>query len=392
MYILAWMIRRTLEPHLRRLARQYPVVTVTGPRQSGKTTLCRAAFPKLRMENLENPDVRQRALRDPRAFLSTGERSLILDEIQRVPELASYIQGIVDEGERPGMFILSGSQQFEVLDTVSQSLAGRTALVRLLPFSTSELYGKKHPPSLDRLLYTGLFPRIHDKKLNPTEATAFYVATYLERDVRRLINVRDLATFERFLGICAARVGQLLNLTDLGSDCGIDQKTAKSWLSVLQASYVVFLLQPHHRNFQKRLTKSPKLYFCDTGLAAYLLGIHEERQLERHPLRGALFENFVVMEFLKKRYHEVRESNLFFFRDHLGNEVDLVLDHSTHVTAVEIKAGQTVASDFFKGLDFYSRLGKDYVRKEYLVYGGRETYRSRNVQVCSYADLTTLRA
>lgn len=378
------MIKRTVEQHLLRLAKQYPVITMTGPRQSGKTTLCRAAFPHKRYISLENFDSRRMAVKDPRRFLSDLPDGAVLDEIQRAPGLLSYIQGIVDERKKEGMFILTGSRQFELMDSVTQSLAGRTALVKLLPLSYAEVYGAgKKRPDLNTVLFTGFYPRIFDKRLNPTEALAFYTATYIERDVRSLIQIQDLSRFEMFLKICAAQTGQILNLSHLSNECGIAVNTVKSWLSVLEASCIVFLLKPHHKNFKKRLIRSPKLYFVDVGLAAFLLDIQDEGHLKNHPLRGALFETFVVTEILKGRLNHVQTNNLYYFRDNVGNEVDVLLDLGSEVIPVEIKSGQTVADEFFKGLNYYRKLNPA-AKRSWLVYGGDKLYREDGHYVCPY--------
>ena len=379
------MIPRLLARKVRGYARQYPVVTVTGPRQSGKTTLCKALFPKQRYLSLEDLDVRARARDDPRTFLeSCLPGGAVLDEIQRVPELLSYLQTLVDREARAGLFILTGSQNFALLDSIAQTLAGRTALATLLPLSCAELYTPSSTVPLNRLLYTGFFPRIHDRKLNPTEALSFYVSTHLERDVRSLANVHNLAQFERFVKLCAGRTAQALNLSALGSDCGISHNTARSWLSVLETSYLVHLVRPHHRNFRKRLVKAPKLYFTDVGLAAYLLGITHERELATHPLRGALFETFVVSEVVKRQCNAGMPARLSYFRDNAGHEVDLLVSDGSRVIPVEIQAGQTVAGDSFKGLAYYAKLSPSAGREGRLVYGGRETYRQRNTTVVSY--------
>jgi predicted AAA+ superfamily ATPase len=379
-----------MEPVLRRLAGQYPVVTVTGPRQSGKTTLCRYVFPDKPYVNLETPDVRRFAMEDPRGFLGSYPEGAILDEIQRTPELLSYIQPLVDEHQTPGQYILTGSQQLEVMDSVSQSLAGRTALLKLLPLSLEELSLEKIPSAIDRIIQTGFYPRIHDKGLNPSEAMANYFETYVERDIRRLIAVRDLSQFEKFVRMCAGRVGQLLNLQGLAADVGISHTTARSWLSLLEASYIVFVLQPWFTNTGKRLVKTPKLYFYDVGLAAWLLGIESEHQVSRDPLRGNLFENMVVMEVLKHRFNRGLRSNLHFYRDSKGNEVDLLLEFGADVFPLEIKSGATVASDFFKGLKSFASLGKSQPWKNGLVYGGLESQQRSDVTVCSPFEVHAL--
>jgi uncharacterized protein len=367
------MFKRSIEPILLDLARRYPVVTITGPRQSGKTTLGRAAFPTLKYANLEAPDVRRFAIEDPRGFLAVHSGGAILDEIQRVPDLLSYIQTIVDEDKAPGRFILTGSQQFEVMNTISQSLAGRTALLKLLPFSIAELKQIHPPENIDRFLLNGFYPRIHDQGLNPTQALGDYLETYVERDLRQIATVKDLALFERFLKLCAGRVGQLLNLQSLGNDTGISHTTARSWMTLLEASYIVFLLQPWHTNISKRLIKSPKLYFHDVGLAAFLLGLENETQVSRDPLRGNLFENMVVGEALKFRYNRGRRNNLFFYRESNGNEVDLLAESGRRLFAVEIKSGATINPDYFKGLRHFSKAaGTNRQITGAVIYGGRE--------------------
>lgn len=384
------MIKRTLSAKLQSYARHYPVVTVTGPRQSGKTTLCRALFSSKRYFSLESLDNRKYAHSDPRSFLrECVDHGAVIDEIQRVPELLSYIQGVVDEKDASGLFILTGSQNFQLLNTISQSLAGRTALAVLLPFSYSEVY-KHGIVDIGKLIFTGFYPRIHDKKLNPREALSFYVSTYLERDIRELINVKDLSKFEIFLKLCAARVGQLVNLSSLANDCGINHNTAKSWLGVLEASYVVFFVRPHHANFGKRLVKSPKLYFSDVGLAAHLLDIQNSHHVDTHPLKGFLFENFVVAELLKERFNRGLGNNLYFFRDNVGNEVDILLDYGTKVQPIEIKLGKTINEDFFKGLRYYKKISLKTATNPVLIYGGADDQLREDCRVISYRKIASL--
>jgi predicted AAA+ superfamily ATPase len=315
------------------------VVTLTGPRQSGKTTLCRAAFPQKPYINLESPDVREFARNDPRGFLASYPDGAILDEIQRTPELPSYLQPVIDDSGAPGQFILTGSQQFEVMTNIGQSLAGRTALLKLLPLSIEELSNAEINMETDELLLTGFYPRIYDVGLKPSQVLGDYVETYVERDIRQLISIKDLALFQKFVRLCAGRVGQLLNLQSLGNDAGVSHTTARSWLTLLQAGYVVFLLQPWHKNIAKRQIKSPRLYFYDVGLASWLLGAEDERHVRYHPLRGNLFENLVIMEALKYRYHRGERSNLYFWRDGKGNEVDLLVENGPDIVPVEIKSG-----------------------------------------------------
>ena len=378
------MINRESASKVLQLANQYPVLTITGPRQSGKTTLCRMIFGDRAYVSLEDMDERGFAKQDPRGFLNRFPDGAVIDEIQRVPDLLSYIQTIVDEKQRDGHFILTGSQQFDLLANISQSLAGRTALLRLLPFTLAEAHGTDTGEvSVEHVLYTGFYPRIFDKNLNPTEAMLFYVNTYVERDLRMLINIKDLSKFEIFLKLCAGRTGQILNMSGIGNDCGVNHATVKNWLSVLEASYIIKLLRPYYKNFNKRLIKSPKLYFLDTGLASFLLDIQNERQMTSHPLKGMLFESFVVSEILKRRFNAGKTDNLHYFRDSVGNEVDLICDHGIEMDAIEIKSGQTVASDHFKGLKYLAGLTGN-IRHSYLIYGGLNNFVRQDVHVASW--------
>lgn len=381
------MIKRKISEKVLQLAKQYPVVTITGPRQSGKTTLCKQLFGDRDYVSLEDLDEREFARKDPRGFLNNYPDGAVIDEVQRVPGLLSYIQTLVDEKGSAGHFILTGSHQFDLLGSIAQSLAGRTALVNLLPFSVEELYpAKKGMPSLDEVLYSGFYPRIHDRKLNPTEALSFYVSTYIERDLRNIINIKDLSVFETFLKLCAGRCGQVMNLSSIGNDSGINHATVKSWLSVLEASGIVKLLRPYFRNFNKRLVKSPKLYFLDTGLAAYLLGISNPEHIQAHPLRGPLFECFVVSELLKMRFNAVKPDNLYFFRDNIGNEVDVVMDFGNETRQVEIKSGLTITDDFFKGLHYFTSLNRN-AGLSYLVYGGEKSHIRGKIHVLGWRDV-----
>lgn len=400
------MISRHLTKTLKAAAREYPVVTVTGPRQSGKTTLVRVAFPRYRYTSLEDPDARAFALDDPRGFLDQFRGKVILDEVQRAPDLFSYIQGIVDREDRPGRFILSGSQNFLLLHRVSQSLAGRCAVLRLLPFSRSELVGRpardlaglaparrpgvagvaNEARELFPTLFTGGYPRIHDKGLKPQTWLANYHQTYLERDVRDLLNVGDLEAFGRFVRLCAGRSGQVLNASSLAADAGVSHATARRWLSILEASFIIYLLRPHHRNFNKRLVKSPKLYFLDSGLLCYLLRVQSAEELVAHPARGAIFETWVVAEALKSCHHRGVEPDLYFWRDSAGHEVDLLLDRGRKQIPIEIKSGQTVALDFFADINYWRELAGEPGGPAALVYGGEDSYRRGGVSVLSWAD------
>jgi predicted AAA+ superfamily ATPase len=400
------MISRHLTKKLKAAARDYPVVTVTGPRQSGKTTLVRAAFPRHRYASLEDPDARAFAMEDPRGFLGQFRGRVILDEVQRVPDLFSYIQGIVDDADRSGQFVLSGSQNFLLLNRVSQTLAGRCAVLRLLPFSRSELIGRpirdiakfiqmRRPgeptdqettAALFETLFTGGFPRIHDKGLQPQGWLANYYQTYLERDVRDLLNVGDIEGFGRFVRLCAGRSGQLLNASSLAADAGVSHTTVRRWLSILEASFVIYLLRPHHRNFNKRLVKSPKLYFVDTGLLCYLLRIQSPTDLVSHAARGAIFETWVVSEALKNYYNRGAEPDIYFWRDSAGHEIDLLIDCGATQVPVEVKSGQTIASDFFAGIEYWRTLARQPDDPAGLVYGGDASYTRRRVSVVSWAD------
>jgi hypothetical protein len=379
------MISREVEVPLRRLLRGFPVVTVTGPRQSGKTTLAKAVFVEKPYLSLEDPDVRRMALDDARAFLERLPDGAVLDEVQRAPELLSYLQTRVDADGRMGLFVLTGSQHFGLMSKITQSLAGRTAFIELLPFSVRELEeAGVGPLSLDAMLFTGGYPALYDRRLSPREWFPAYVTAYVERDVRQLLKVQDLETFQRFVHFCAGRSGQILNLSSLATDCGITHNTARAWISVLEASYVVFQLRPHHANFSKRLVKSPKLYFYDTGLLCWLLGIQEADQLATHPLRGHIFETFVVSELVKTRVNRGDRAAFHFWRDSNGNEVDVIVEVGTKLIPIEIKSGQTLNRDFFTGLERWMALAGDRAAAPALVYGGAENYVRKGINVISW--------
>lgn len=344
------MIDRDLAPELVRAARQFPSITLTGPRQSGKTTLCRAVFPDHPYTTLEALDIRAFATEDPRGFLNQFPRGAVIGEVQRVPGLLSYLQGIIDADPEPGRWILTGSQNLSLLESVSQSLAGRTAVHYLLPLSRNEIVRfERHPQSLEEALFAGAYPRIFDRDLNPADWLRSYIATYIERDVRTISNVGDLPTFQRFVQLCAGRTAQLVKYSSLADDCGISQPTAKAWLGILETSFLTFRLPAFHANLRKRLVKMPKLYFYDTGLVCWLLGIRAAEQLRTHPLRGPIFETWVVSEIAKYRTNRAETAGLSFYRDSNGAEADLIIEHPSRVTLVEAKASETPSSTLFGG-------------------------------------------
>jgi uncharacterized protein len=379
------MIPRQVERILPSLMAGYPVITITGPRQSGKTTLARKFFASKPYVSFENPDTREEAQSDPRSFLERHKNGAVFDEVQRLPEILSYLQQIVDEGPKTCRFVLTGSQQFGLNSKITQSLAGRTALIQLLPFSFDELYSYRgENPSMESAFFAGLYPPIHDRGLDPQKWHANYVQTYVERDLRSLLNVRDLSSFQLFLKICAARCGQLINLSGMASDCGITHKTAKEWISILEASYIVFRVAPYFNNLGKRLVKTPKLYFYDTGLVAYLLGIKAVEQLSVHPYRGAIFETFVASEIMKNAFHSGTTPSLYFWRDRAGKEIDFIVDQGSDLLPIEAKSGKTVASDWFDGLKSWCALAGNRAKQGILFYGGDETYFREGVAVTSW--------
>lgn len=388
------MYARQAQSTLNRLARGFPILALTGPRQSGKTTLARAAFPAKPYVSLENPDERDFADQDPKRFLARFPDGAVLDEVQRCPALLSWLQGVVDEHQVMGQFVLTGSAQFDLMAGMGQSLAGRVGRVELLPLSLTEMQaGGCLPTRLDDLLLQGGYPAIHQRALSPNDWFANYVATYVERDVRQLIAVRDLSQFQRFLRMCAARSGQLLNLAALGADCGVSAVTVREWLSVLEASYLVTRLPPHFQNFGKRLIKSPKLYFLDVGLMAWLLGIRDADTLSTHAARGALFETWVVSELIKQRFNQGQAADLFFWRDSTGHEVDVLWETPRGLQAVEIKSGSTFAADWLQGLKQWQKITQSSpassaaAPKPLLIHGGQGTHEREHAWVHGWTAL-----
>ncbi len=367
------MIKRALKEKLLSLARLFPVVSITGPRQSGKTTLVKDAFSEYDYVTLEDPDVRQLIAEDPRKYLQNREKGLIVDEAQRLPEIFSYIQGIVDKSNKTGLFILTGSQNFLLLEKISQSLAGRVAVLKLMPFSISELkmtgISLKEP---DKFIFKGMYPRLYDKEILPTDYYPYYIQTYVERDVKQIKNIKNHNSFIKFMKILAGRTGQLLNINELSNVTGLNRVTIQSWLSILEASYIIFFLQPYYKNYNKRLVKMPKLYFYDTGLVCSLLGIRNEEQLPFHFNYGSVFENFIINEFIKQDLNAGVIPSLYFWRDKTGKEIDLLIEKGNKHIPIEIKAAKTYSTDFFKNIIYWNKLSGGNSENSFVIYGGEE--------------------
>ena len=389
------MIPRQAASTLQRLAKGFPVLAITGPRQSGKTTIARALFPQKPYVSLENLDERQFALSDPKRFLGRFPDGAVIDEVQRCPDLFSWLQGVVDERQVMGHFVLTGSAQFDLMVGITQSLAGRVGRLELLPLSLQEISQVNAVPDrLSQMLWKGGYPALYDRVVQPNDWFANYMATYIERDVRQIIKVQDLSQFQVFVKMCAARTGQLLNLSSLAADCGISHTTARQWLNVLQTSYLVTLLHGHHRNFGKRLVKAPKLYFLDVGLAAWLLGIRDADSLETHASRGALFETWVVSEYCKNRFNHGEPLDLYFWRDSNGTEVDLILETPSGLKPVEIKSGCTFASDWGRAIHQWVKNAQQddatIVLKPCVVYGGQTSQDRGSLDLLSWRDMKAL--
>lgn len=388
------MIKRTLQKQLQKMAATFPIIGVVGPRQSGKTTLIKETFPNYTYVNLEDLDNRSFAENDPRGFLATYKSQVIFDEVQKVPQLFSYLQVASDNAEQKGNFILSGSQHFLLLESITQSLAGRIALLTLLPLSISELVGATTslPDDPADTIFTGFYPSLYNDSTFPTDWYQNYLQTYVERDLRQIINVHSLSTFQKFVKMCAGRIGQLINFSSLANDCGVSYNTIKEWLSILEASFIIYQLPPYYKNFSKRLIKSSKLYFCDTGLACFLLGLEKKEQVVPHYLYGALFENLVIMELAKMRYNAGRLPNLYFWRDQSGHEVDCIIEGTTTTIALEIKGGKTINQGFFANLDYWSSLAskENCAVKSYLVYAGTQEQKRSQHAVITWQKIQQL--
>ncbi|MBI2995096.1 MAG: ATP-binding protein [Candidatus Melainabacteria bacterium] len=399
------MIKRDVTSFLDYTAGKYPVITITGPRQSGKTTLAKEFFKDYEYVNLESLRERTFAQNDPEKFLSRYPDGVIIDEVQHVPELTSYIQVIVDERKKDAMFVLTGSRNFSLIKSVSQSLSGRTSIIELLPLSYKELLKSKYIKSflqkkknvqikmknekfqIDKLMYSGLFPRIYDKDINPTVYYGDYTKTYIERDLREIKEIKNVNSFRKFLSLCAARSGQILNLSNIASDVGVSSVTLREWVSILEASYIIFLIKPFYGNINKQLVKSPKLYFTDTGLICYLLGIDSPQLLQDHPLRGNIFENLIVSEVLKFRLNQGRGVNIDFFKDKY-KEIDLLYKQSNKFVACEIKSSETINEEFFIGLDYIEKLFPKQLKSRVIIYGGTESYEMNKTRIVNLQNLT----
>lgn len=386
-------IKRKITGQIIEASKEFPVIAIVGPRQSGKTTLAQEVFPQHKYISLEDFDIRALIAADPRKFLAEYPtiEGIILDEIQHAPELLSYMQTIVDREKKNGYFVVTGSQNFLVDAAITQTLAGRMAVLTLLPLSLNELETSTLlPEKIETLIHKGFYPKAHAANVSVDRLYSNYLRLYVERDVRQITNVSDLNTFQKFMRLCAGRIGQVLNLTSLGNDCGINHNTAKAWISLLEASYVVFLLHPYYKNFGKRLIKTPKLYFVDTGLACSLLKIRSAQELSDHYLRGNLVESMIIADLLKQQHNLELQPSLYFWRDVSGHEIDCIIDESQQIIPVEIKAGHTVVKDFFKELDFWKKTTDNPNASQYLVYGGKDNQHWPQAQVISWRNAGNL--
>lgn len=380
-------IKRQISQKLREMAKKFPIVAVVGPRQSGKTTLVKNIFPKFRLVSLEDLDNRAFADKDPRGFLDTYDEKSIIDEAQKSPTLFSYLQTRVDSVGNTGQFILTGSQNFLLLQKISQSLAGRVGILKLLPLSVEEINNAGISfKQYEEYVFRGFYPAVYDRKINPNDWYASYIQTYLERDVRSISGVENLAVFHKFLQLCAGRVGQIINFSSLANDCGVSHNTIQAWLSILEASFVVFFVQPYFRNFNKRLVKSPKIYFYDTGLVCHLLGITASDQVATHYAKGALFENFIGAEIVKSFFNSGGNTPLYFWRDKTGREIDFLYEKPAgKVQAIEVKAGKTFSSDMADSLIYWQKLAGQGVETT-VIYSGDQDQKMNRVEVVSWRN------
>lgn len=381
-------IEREVSDKLLKLSKKYPVISLTGPRQSGKTTLVKKTFPKMKYYSLENPDNLEFALSDPRSFLNQSADGMIIDEAQKAPELFSYIQEIVDTSNKSGMYILTGSQNFLLLEKITQSLAGRTAILKLLPFSQTEFSSINNLKMSEQIIIDGMYPPIHDRRLDPGEWYANYTTTYIEKDVRSILNIGDLNMFQNFLKLTAGRSGQILNYSSIANDCGISHNTAKSWISILEASYIISLLPPYYNNFNKRIIKAPKLYFLDTGLLCYLLGIPNLDVYNTHYSKGAVFETYIYSELMKIFINRGEKPEIYYWRDKTGNEVDFIIPLQEELISLEVKSGKTITKDYFKGINYWQKLTG--YNKSCVIYGGYDEQERSNCRVLPWNRIEDL--
>ena len=387
------MIYRNISAIITKQSKKMPVIGITGPRQSGKTTLAKKLFSKYTYTTLENPETRAFAEKDPKKFLTTFKNGLIIDEIQYIPKLFSYIQVFVDESEKNGQYIITGSQNFLLLEKITQSLAGRISIFNLLPLSLDELTKAKYKfADVNDYIFRGFYPRLFDQKIAPDSFYLDYINTYVERDVRQIINVKDLQQFQLFIRLCAGRVGQLINYSNLGNDVGVTDKTIKHWLNILEASFIIFKLQPYHKNYNKRLVKSGKLFFYDTGLLCSLLGLKSAKELSVHFAKGGIFENFIICEIVKHNLNHSLHRKLYFWRDKAGHEIDLIIEKANNIIPIEIKSSNTINENFFNGLRYFNKLANRDTNKlnSYIIYGGKEKQDRTEAKVINWEMLNQL--
>ena len=381
------MYARVMTTKLKELFKKFPVVAILGPRQSGKTTIAKECFPDLPYINLEDFSLEELAFSDPKGFLSNYPNGCIIDEIQNLPELLSYLQLEIDKQDKPGLYVITGSHQILLNEKISQTLAGRVAILTLLPLTCTEL-GYKDKSNVDKIIVDGFYPRLHRYKIDPIDFYPSYIQTYVERDVRQIKNITNLSQFNKFIKLCAGRVGQLINFSSLANECGISQVTVKEWLGLLEMSFIIYTLKPYHNNYNKRLVKAPKLYFYDTGLLCNLLDIKNAEQLKSHYARGSIFENFIISEVTKQIYNQGKIPKLYYWRDKLEREVDLIIENGANIIPIEIKSGQTVNKDFFKNINYWKDLAK--IPTGYLIYCGDEALNINDNQIINWAKLSSI--